>query len=82
MKGNDHQDTTQAIATLSKPKGEAGDKKNGFNLREAMQLNDAAHKDLYDAIQVCELESSYEIVPFKFLYLFSVPFAPIPSERE
>jgi hypothetical protein len=38
---------------IRKPKGEAGDKKNGFNLREAMKLDDAGQKDLYDAIQVC-----------------------------
>jgi hypothetical protein len=38
---------------IRKPKGEAGDKKNGFNLREAMKLGDAGQKDLYDAIQAC-----------------------------
>jgi hypothetical protein len=41
------------IITISKPKGEAGDKKNGFNLREAMKLSDDEQKDMYDAIQVC-----------------------------
>jgi hypothetical protein len=38
---------------IRKPKGEAGDKKNGFNLRMAMKLDDVGQKDLYDAIQVC-----------------------------
>jgi hypothetical protein len=54
----------QDIVTIPKPKGEAGDKKNGFNLRKAMQLDDVAHKDLYDAIQVCGLELSYLATAF------------------
>jgi len=41
------------IITISKPKGQAGDKKNGFNLREVMKLSDDEQKDMYDAIQVC-----------------------------
>jgi hypothetical protein len=41
------------VITIPKPKGEAGDIKNGFNLREAMGLDDVAQKELYDAIQVC-----------------------------
>ena len=47
---NEHDN--EDIVMISKPKGEAGDKKNGFNLREAMKLDEVAHKDLYDAIQV------------------------------
>jgi hypothetical protein len=38
---------------IPKPKGEAGNKRNGFNLREAMDLDGDTKKDLYDAIQVC-----------------------------
>jgi len=49
--GNEHD--RQDIMMIPKPKGEAGDKKNGFNLWEAMKLDDVAQKDLYDAIQVC-----------------------------
>jgi hypothetical protein len=47
--GDGHQ---EAIA-IRRPKGEAGDKKNGFNLREAMMLGEDEQKELYDAIQVC-----------------------------
>jgi hypothetical protein len=49
-----NEDGLQDIVIIPKPKGEAGDKKNGFNLREAMKLDDVAQKDLYDAIQVCD----------------------------
>jgi hypothetical protein len=49
MKEDDRQD----IMTIPKPKGEAGDKKNGFNLRTAMQLEGSEQKEIYDAIQVC-----------------------------
>jgi hypothetical protein len=41
------------ILAIPKPKGEAGNKRNGFNLREAMDLDGDTKKDLYDAIQVC-----------------------------
>ena len=43
------------IQMLSKPKGEAGDGRRGFNLREAMDLEGDANKELYEAIQVCIL---------------------------
>jgi hypothetical protein len=46
-------DGRQETIAIPKPKGEAGDKKNGFNLREAMMLGEGAQKELYDAIQVC-----------------------------
>lgn len=63
------EDDRQDIVTIPKPKGEAGDKKNGFNLRAAMQLDDTAQKDLYDAIQVCDLESPVcgDIAPSHYL---------------
>jgi hypothetical protein len=87
VKEGDHQN----IVAIPKPKGEAGDKKNGFNLRAAMQLDSDAQKDLYDAIQVCDLEgTSPDIGDSKILYTyitnidlvfysspFSVPFAPM-----
>lgn len=37
---------------LVKPRGEAGDGKHGFNLREAMNLEGDENKELYEAIQV------------------------------
>jgi hypothetical protein len=39
------------IAVLSRPKGEAGSTKKGFNLQEAMGLND--NPLLYNEILVC-----------------------------
>jgi hypothetical protein len=47
--GGGHRETI----AIQRPKGEAGDKKSGFNLREAMMLGEDAQKELYDAIQVC-----------------------------
>jgi hypothetical protein len=65
---------------IPKPKGEAGDKKNGFNLRTAMQLGDAEQKDLYDAIQVSDLKLSISgnIVLFDSLYVTSIDFGVFP----
>lgn len=37
---------------LVKPRGEAGDGKRRFNLREAMNLEGDENKELYEAIQV------------------------------
>jgi hypothetical protein len=42
------------IAALPRPKGEAGSTKKGFNLQEAMGLNDNAL--LYNEILVCHAD--------------------------
>lgn len=47
-----HDSNNENILAIVKPKGEAGNKKSGFNLREAMKLDGAVQKDQYDAIQV------------------------------
>ncbi|KAF7981493.1 hypothetical protein HWV62_33035 [Athelia sp. TMB] len=39
------------IQVIMKPKGEAGDGKRGFNLRDAMDLDGDDNKELYEAIQ-------------------------------
>lgn len=49
---------------IIKPKGEAGDAKRGFNLREAMNLEGDENKVLYDAIHVC-----ISLPPTQTLYL-------------
>ena len=40
------------IQAIVRPKGEAGDKKQGFELRVAMKLEGKEHKELFLAIQV------------------------------
>ena len=40
------------IQAIVRPKGEAGDKKRGFELRVAMKLEGKEHKELFFAIQV------------------------------
>lgn len=50
------------IQVLSKPKGEAGDARRGFNLRQAMHLEGDENKDLYEAIQVCILIETGPVV--------------------
>lgn len=47
------QDPQNDSILIIKPKGEAGDSKRGFNLREAMDLEGDVNKNLYEAIQVC-----------------------------
>ena len=40
------------IQSIPRPKGEAGDQKRGFNLREAMKLGGDENKELFLAIEV------------------------------
>jgi hypothetical protein len=40
------------VEMIRRPKGEAGDRKRGFNMRTAMQLDGERNKELYEAIQV------------------------------
>jgi hypothetical protein len=42
----------EEIQVLKRPKGEAGDKKKGFELRKAMKLDGDENKELYDVILV------------------------------
>lgn len=50
----------QDVVVLYKPKGEAGDRRNGFNLREAMGMEGEEQKANYLAVVVRD-ESRHKV---------------------
>lgn len=53
------------IQSIPRPKGEAGDRKCGFNLREAMKLGGDENKELFLTIEVYIIS---DLVPWDFFY--------------
>ena len=53
------------IQSIPRLKGEAGDRKHGFNLREAMKLGGDENKELFLTIEVYIVS---DLVPWDFFY--------------
>jgi hypothetical protein len=51
------------IEAIPKPKGEAGDKRRGFILRDATKLDGEENKEFFEAVQVDMVTSTALVLP-------------------